>query len=382
MFHLAGRSGIKQITIMKTVKNYNKNNNTVINRKALAALVPAARRWAKKSGTLEALTAKRSVDRELSEKQLKKYVDNTIMAIVKAYTAAEEKAAEVKAAQKAAAAAKKAQEKHDREMNACVDDTWHYVTAGEVCTGRYNYSEEIGRAIRTGTNEGDRTAKFADKNGITCREWYDNQNGYSRRCKFAMVRRDFCLNIRKGYKCRVIGGLLTFYRGKFNRQGMACEWVEQGRALADLVTVKGYIVRGEHIEAKSLKEAKRINAEHRTALVPDAIEARRQAQERHEREAAAAARRSAMLKEAEARHDAEMGQKVEALAGYMFTFADSLACGNCRPGTQSFKARYEEAIGHEAAAISGADLYRYGKIFGLSYYTDRLINYIYNNLKK
>ena len=32
---------------------------------------------------------------------------------------------------------------------------------------------------------------------------------------------------------------------------------------ADIKTVKGFLVRGEHIEAKTLKEAKVLNAEHR-----------------------------------------------------------------------------------------------------------------------
>lgn len=112
-------------------------------------------------------------------------------------------------------------------------------------------------------------------------------------------------------------------------------------------TVKGFLVRGEHIQAKSLAEAKKINAEKRARQTLDILNKR-----------------------------AKTAEKKAALAGYMFTFADSLAAGNCRPGTQSFKSRVEAIEGHEVDNISLADLDKYGKLFKLQCYTDRVINYV------
>lgn len=137
---------------------------------------------------------------------------------------------------------------------------------------------------------------------------------------------------------------------------MACEWVEQGRAIADIVTKKGYLVRGEHIEAKTLKEAKRINAEKRKQKALDLLNAR--------------AKR--------AQKAAEKRQRMEELAKYMFTFEDSLNAGNCRPGTQNFKNLVEKEVGHEVNEISLTDLRKYGKMFNLTYYTDRVINFVLN----
>ena len=171
-----------------------------------------------------------------------------------------------------------------------------------------------------------------------------------------MIRRGFHLRIKKGYSIRLVGGLITFYRGEFKRDGMACEWVEQGRALADIDTKRGYLVRGEHIEAKTLKDAKLINAEKRKQQALDLLNAR--------------AKR--------AQKAAEKKQRMEELVKYMFTFEDSLNAGNCRPGTQNFKNLVEREVGHEVNEISLSDLRKYGKMFDLSYYTDRVINYVMN----
>jgi hypothetical protein len=208
-------------------------------------------------------------------------------------------------------------------------------------------------ALRLGENTGNLTACWSKWNGIACNEYYDRDNGYSKSCKFVMVRRDFTLNIRRGWHLFFIGGLLTFIKGDtIIRDGMPCEWVEQGKAIADLRTVKGYLVRGEHIEAKSLKEAKAINAEHRAMKLARLLSARKRAERRAEQ---------------------------KANGSLMVTFQDSLNAGNCRPGTMEFKHRYEEAIGHKADKISIADLRKYGKLFGVEYYAENAIQYALNH---
>ena len=166
-----------------------------------------------------------------------------------------------------------------------------------------------------------------------------------------MVRRSFTLYLKKGYSIYEVGGLITFVRGEIKRQGVACEWVEQGKAITDIKTVKGFLVRGEHIVAKSLKEAQRISAEKRSKQALSLLNARSK--------------------------DQLVYQK---LGNHMFTFEESLASGNCRPGTQNFKNLYEAAIGHEATEISLADLRKYGKQFGLEAYTERVIRYVMNKL--
>lgn len=206
--------------------------------------------------------------------------------------------------------------------------------------------------LRTGTHTGAMTARWADNNGIVCLEDVE-RDGYSRSCKFAMVRRSFILNVRRGWHVFYIGGLLTFVKGrKINRDGMACEWVEQGKKIADIRTVKGYLVRGEHIEAKSLKEAKAINAEHRAMQLARLLSARKKAERRAEQKANGTLR---------------------------ITLQDSLSAGNCLPGTSMFKHRYEAAIGREAKDITIADLRKYAKKFGVEYYAERAISYALNH---
>lgn len=218
-----------------------------------------------------------------------------------------------------------------------------------------DFATFIDRNINTGTHVMYRACSVGTENSLTCEEEND-YNGYSRSCQFTMIRRGFHLTIKKGYSIRLIGGLITFYRGEFKRDGMACEWVEQGRAIADIVIKKGYLVRGEHIEAKTLREAKRINAEKRKQQAIALLNVR-----------AKRAQKEAMKK-----------QRMEELAKYMFTFEDSLNAGNCRPGTQNFKNLVEREVGREVNEISLADLRKYGKMFNLSYYTDRVIDYVIN----
>ena len=284
-----------------------------------------------------------------AEKAFSKFLSNEGLANGDEYLARMEKEAKAKAA---AERAEKAAEKKIACDIEYVNSHIFYENGEPV---GYGFGTFIEQTINTGTHVMYRTCSVGNENSLTCEEEND-YNGYSRRCQFTMIKRGFRLTVKKGYSIRLVGGLITFYRGEFKRDGMACEWIEQGRAIADIVTKKGYLVRGEHIEAKTIKEAKRINAEKRKQLALDLLNAR--------------AKR--------AQKAAEKKQRMEELAKYMFTFDDSLNAGNCRPGTQNFKNLVEKEVGHEVNEISLADLRKYGRMFDLSYYTDRVINYVMN----
>lgn len=204
--------------------------------------------------------------------------------------------------------------------------------------------------LRTGEHTGSYTAEYSKENGIS---YYEEREQYSSRCTYIKVTRFFGLKVRRGYHVFVVGGLITFVKGdKIDREGMACEWVEQGKTISDVYTVKGYLVRGEHIVARSLKEAQDINAEHRAMQMARLLSARKRAE-----------RRSAQ----------------KANGSLKVTFSDSINAGNCRPGTTEFKHKYEEAIGHEAKSISVADLRKYGRLFGVEYYAEKAIDYAINH---
>nr|DAG66511.1 MAG TPA: hypothetical protein [Caudoviricetes sp.] len=277
-----------------------------------------------------------------AERAFKKYLEKNSLANENEYLdMLARKAAEKKEEEKAAKKAAKARAKELAYINAqiCICDN----------LGPVNFDMVIS-LLNTGKNIGTLNAHISDKNGVECSESYD-YDGYSKRCKFTMVRRSFTLNLKKGYFIYEVGGLITFVRGEIKRQGVACEWIEQGKAITDIKTVKGFLVRGEHIVAKSLKEAQRINAEKRNKQALSLLNARSKEQLVYQK-----------------------------LGNHMFTFDESLASGNCRPGTQNFKNRYEAAIGHEATEISLADLRKYGKKFGLEEYTERVIRYVMNKL--
>lgn len=217
----------------------------------------------------------------------------------------------------------------------------------------YDYGVEsfLERYLRTGEHTFGICGHIATENNIIYNEERDF-NGYSRSCKFAMVRRSFVLNIKRGYRVRVVGGLITFYKGEFKREGMKVEWIEQGRSIDDITKHSGYLVRGEHIEAKSLREAIRINEEHRAMALARVLSKRKRAERREEE------KKNGNLK---------------------ITFSDSLKAGNCRPGTQEFKNKYEAAIGRKATSISIADLRKYAKQFGVEYYAEQAIEYALNH---
>lgn len=288
------------------------------------------------------LTAKVRKYIGFAEKAFKKYLEKNGIANDTEYlNMLAKKAAEKKEEEKAAKKAAKARAKELAYINRHIFIEDHTSFAGFVM---------VISLLNIGKNVGTLNAHISDKNGVECSESYD-YDGYSKRCKFTMVRRSFTLNLKKGYSIYEVGGLITFVRGEIKRQGVACEWIEQGKAITDIKTVKGFLVRGEHIAAKSLKEAQRISAEKRSKQA---------------------------LSLMNARNDNKLSY--QKLIGHMFTFEESLASGNCRPGTQNFKNRYESAIGHEATEISLADLRKYGKQFGLQEYTERVIRYVMNRL--
>ena len=277
-----------------------------------------------------------------AEKAFKKYLEKKGLANENEYLdMLARKEAEKKEEEKAAKKAEKARAKELAYINRRIFIEDRTSFAGFVM---------VISLLNIGKNVGTLNAHISDKNGVECSESYD-YDGYSKRCQFTMVRRSFTLNLKKGYNIYNVGGLITFVRGEIKRQGVACEWIEQGKAIADIKTVKGFLVRGEHIVAKSLKEAQRISAEKRSKQALCLLNARSKNQLVYQK-----------------------------LGNHMFTFEESLASGNCRPGTQNFKNRYEAAIGHDATEISLADLRKYGKKFGLEEYTERVIRYVMNRL--
>lgn len=288
------------------------------------------------------LTAKVRKYIGFAERAFKKYLEKNGFANENEYLdMLARKEAEKKKAEKAA---KKAEKARAKEL-AYIND--HIFIQNKRNSEAY---KQVINRLNTGSNLDELSAYIGRGNGINCYEDRDF-NGYSKSCRFPMIRRSFSLYLKKGYNIYIIGGLITFVRGEIKRQGVACEWVEQGRAIADIETVKGFLVRGEHIVAKSLKEAHRISAEKRSKQALSLMNARSK--------------------------DQLVYQK---LGNHMFTFEESLASGNCRPGTQNFKNLYEAAIGHEATEISLADLRKYGKKFGLEEYTERVIRYVMNRL--
>lgn len=288
------------------------------------------------------LTAKVRKYIGFAEKAFQKYLEKNGLANGNEYLdMLARKAAEKKEAEKAA---KKAEKARAKEL-AYIND--HIFIQNKRNSEAY---KQVINRLNTGSHLDELSAYIGRENGINCYESRDF-DGYSKSCRFPMIRRSFSLYLKKGYNIHIIGGLITFVRGEIKRQGVACEWIEQGKAIDDIETVKGFLVRGEHIVAKSLKEAQRINAEKRNKQALSLLNARSKNQLVYQK-----------------------------LGNHMFTFEESLASGNCRPGTQNFKNRYEAAIGHEGTEISLADLRKYGKKFGLEEYTERVIRYVMNRL--
>lgn len=193
----------------------------------------------------------------------------------------------------------------------------------------------------------------------------EHSERYSSRCRFAKHVYSYELHLKKGWHFVGVGGLLTLYRGKFNRLGMPCTWFEQKGW--NYTQVRGYLVRGEHIIAKSLNEAIAINQEHRRTMLRDAMYKLQQTREirlRAQRE-----------KEEYAKEVAARKANAEAYMNNVITFEDSLASGNCRPGTQQFKDNVENALGKEVEQLTVRDIIPLAIRFHQETYVQRIFNH-------
>ena len=194
---------------------------------------------------------------------------------------------------------------------------------------------------------------------------YHENERYSKSCIWTKHVYSYELHIKKGWHFVGVGGLLTLYRGKFNRLGMPCTWFEQKGW--NYTQVRGYLVRGEHIIAKSLNEAIAINQEHRRAMLRDALYKLQQTREirlRAQRE-----------KEEYAKEVAARKANAEAYMNNVITFEDSLASGNCRPGTQQFKDNVENALGKEVDQLTVRDIIPLAIRFHQETYVQRIFNH-------
>ena len=231
-------------------------------------------------------------------------------------------------------------------------------------------SSLLARCIRLGENlldSLDWKYSYGNKNEVICTEEND-WKGYAKSFGYPMVRRSFEVCVKKGYTIHQIGGIVTYIKGnRIDRFGMPCEWVRQGRAIADLRTVKGYLVRGQHIEASNLEEAQKISEENRRKALPALLAARLEMKARIER------------RKAEMQKCADEERMMASMVTREITFEDSLNSGNCFPGTDSFKKRLEEEIGHPVDSINAQDLLLYATKYGLKSYALRTIKYVIGN---
>ena len=231
-------------------------------------------------------------------------------------------------------------------------------------------SSLLARCIRLGENLLDCIDwkySYGKKNQVICEEEKD-WKGYGKSFGFPMVVRSFEVCVKKGYTIHLVGGIVTYIKGdRIDRFGMPCEWVRQGRAIADLRTVKGYLVRGQHIEASSLEEAQKISDNNRRKALPSLLAARLEMKARIER------------RKAEMQKCAEEERMMAEMVTREITFEDSLNSGNCFPGTDGFKKRLEEEIGHPVDSINAQDLLLYATKYGLKSYALRTIKYVIGN---
>lgn len=238
-------------------------------------------------------------------------------------------------------------------------------------------SSLLARCIRLGENlldSLDWKYSYGNKNQVICTE-EDDWKGYAKSFGYPMTRRSFEVCVKKGYTIHLIGGIVTYIKGnRIDRLGMPCEWVKQGRAIADLQTVKGYLVREQHIEASSLEEAKKISEKNRRKAIPAMLEARLKLKKRIEEKKEF----ERLWAEVEQKR-AEEERMMAAMVTREITFEDSLNSGNCFPGTDSFKKRLEEEVGHPVDSINAQDLLLYATKYGLKSYALRTIKYVIGN---
>ena len=231
-------------------------------------------------------------------------------------------------------------------------------------------------SIRRGDHVSRSRYSYGKRNQVICTEEKDWE-GYSRSFGFPMIYRSFEVCVKKGYTIHLIGGIVTYIKGnRIDRSGMPCEWVRQGRAIADLRTVKGYLVRGQHIEASSLEEAQKISEENRRKALPAMLAARLEMNDRRERQ-----KEEEQKWEEEKQKRAEEERMLAEMVTREITFEDSLNSGNCFPGTDGFKKRLEEEVGHPVESINAQDLLLYATKYGLKEYALRTIKYVIGSNK-
>lgn len=204
---------------------------------------------------------------------------------------------------------------------------------------------EIEKGLHLGKDCPFNSVEIGKKNDLYIREW-TYWKEYTKSTSYPRTGRDLNITIKKGWFIKTIGGVVTFINGKIDRSGIACEWVEQGRSIVEVAIHKGYLVRGEHIEAKSLEAAKKINADHRAKAL-----------------AVLVAKRKRDLK------------KIKEFSNIVVTFDMSLQSGNCKAGTQSFVNKLEAELGHPVSELSAYWVLFYGRKFGVEYYAQRAVDY-------
>lgn len=197
--------------------------------------------------------------------------------------------------------------------------------------------------LRTGKNGMRAEARYSNVNYIKVDYETDS---YSRSCKFTMYKYYAKVSIKRGYSMHLIGGLYTIIKGdRIKRDGMKATWCIQARSFNVTCMVDGYLVRGEHITAKSLAEAKRISKANRAkALVSLMRERRRNA-----------------LRNLE-------------LSKIDVTISDSINGGNCQYGTDVFRQKVEDLLGHEVTHMSADKVMDYARKFGVEHYALRAVN--------
>ncbi len=190
------------------------------------------------------------------------------------------------------------------------------------------------------------TKKIQD---IKIEVWTSQNWDKARECKaykWSTTEYNYSLQVPARYNFAVIGGLLTFWRGKLDRNGVKCSWIEQGRGVSNFVVRTGYLIKGEHIGCASLQKALKICAEHRAKRLTVLLAARR--------------------------------KKIETdalLSTTYCTFKDSIAAGNCMSGSNNFCNKLFADLGAEVDQITLADLRKYGKKYGVETYAERVITY-------
>lgn len=113
---------------------------------------------------------------------------------------------------------------------------------------------DIFSVLKTGENIGNFDYRYGKQNRVICNEFSDYKNGYARSCKFTMTRRDFTLEIKRGWHVKVVNRTITFYRTNLE-EGARVEVVLQDRAIRDISTHTAYIVDGVPVLGKSYKDA-------------------------------------------------------------------------------------------------------------------------------